>query len=583
MTRLVTEKPGHGKDVDWIPPGCALFPNALVDTGCNGGSLALITLRELTMLRFMNAVTDKPGWTDKVFNQEIVKKWEGEAVLEESAREEEMSEAMFDYCIKELQHRAANFDDSPRGGIQVLPGDVWKSDTAISEETRLSLLRCVRPLEDVPEHKRDWHPGSDGKVLDLVHPSLFPLIYGTSKILPVGTAATTLEDCVQRCGEGEATSTFPGWDMGPTHSTEFQWLPCEVDILGEKPRILTYINNLHPKHHPDLYTVVEDVIAAAIPLWERTLAPIQSDGGSRIPRRIPFTEAKYDPDPESESFCPDPEEGEAEDVFDARYDVWSQWCKDTRRVVLPEPGEFEPLAAPDPLSLKELCAGSPLQVIVKLANIELTPGKPEYEGGSWHNESICASAIYYYSCENISPSSLAFRQQSVVPKREELYYPQNHHEWVPELFGIDTETDSIQVLGSVDTREGRIITFPNILQHQVQPFKLEDPTKPGHRKIMALFLVDPHTSIISTADVPPQRLDWWAEEVPAKEGDVQDADALTKLPNELQQRIFSSVEDFPIDMVKAKELREKLMAERKSYVLDHQADFAATSISLCEH
>ncbi|KAF6763599.1 hypothetical protein DFP72DRAFT_479215 [Ephemerocybe angulata] len=611
MSRLgplfVTEKPGHGKDVDWVPtpkPGeiRSLFPNALVDTGYDGGSLALITLRELTMLRFMNAVTDKLGWTDKVFNEEIIKKWEGEAVLEESNREEEMTKAMFDYCIKELQHRAANFDDSPRGGIQVFPGDVWKSDTAISEETRLALLRCVRPLEDVPEHKKDWHPGSDGKVLDLVHPSLFPLIYGTSRILPVGTAATTLEDCAQRCGEGEVIP-IPGtpqpriprerWaryepEEPIPYSTEFQWLPCEVDILGEKPRILTYINNLHPEHHPDLYTVVEDVIAAAIPLWERTLAPIQSEGGSRIPRRIPFTEAKYDPDPGSRSFGPAQEEGESHDAWYARLDVWSQWCEDTRRVVLPEPGEFEPLAAPDPLSLKELCAERPLQVIVKLANIELTPGKPEYEGGSWHvegkmNESICASAIYYYSCENISPSSLSFRQQSQVPERGELDYPQYYHEWLPEVFGIDTETDSIQVLGSVDTREGRVITFPNILQHQVQPFKLEDPTKPGHRKIIALFLVDPHTNIISTADVPPQRLDWWAEEVPSKEGDVQDADALTKLPNELKQRIFSSVEDFPIDMETAKELREKLMAERKSYVLDNQGQFAATPISLCEH
>ncbi|KAF5323944.1 hypothetical protein D9611_008284 [Ephemerocybe angulata] len=603
---VVTEKPGHGKDLNWVPPPKpgqyrALFRNALVDTGYEGGSLALITLRELTMLRFMNAVTDKPSWTDKVFNEEIIKKWEGEAVLEASTLEEEMTEAMFAYCIKELQHRAENFDDSPRGAIQVFPGDVWKSDTAIPEETRLSLLRYVRPLEDVPEHKKDWHPGSDGKVLDLVHPSLFPLIYGTSRILPVGAAATTLEDCAQRCGEGEvipiASHRPPppreSWRMYQPvepvpYSTEFQWLPCEVDISGEKARILTYINNLHPKHHPDLYAVIEDVIAASIPLWELTLAPIQSSRGCSIPRRIEYSAAEYDPDPENDSPYPEQEEGEDDDVYYTRCEAWSQWCKDTRRVVLPDPGEFEPLGHPDPLSLKELCAGRPLQVIVKLANIELTPEKPEYEGGTWHvegkmNETICASAIYYYSCENISPSSLSFRQQSQRPDYMDISYGQDYHEWLPEVFGLETQTDSIQVLGSVDTKEGRIITFPNILQHQVQPFKLEDPTKPGHRKIMALFLVDPHTSVISTADVPPQRLDWWAEEVPSKEGDVRNADALTKLPNELKERIFAGVEDFPIDMEKAKEYREKLMEERKSYVLAHQRQFAATSISLCEH
>jgi hypothetical protein len=45
--------------------------------------------------------------------------------------------------------------------------------------------------------------------------------------------------------------------------------------------------------------------------------------------------------------------------------------------------------------------GRKLQVIVKLANIVLTPEKPTYPGGSWHvegmkNEHIVASGIYYY-------------------------------------------------------------------------------------------------------------------------------------------------------------------------------------------
>ena len=44
----------------------------------------------------------------------------------------------------------------------------------------------------------------------------------------------------------------------------------------------------------------------------------------------------------------------------------------------------------------------PCSVIVKLANIVLTPEKPRYEGGSWHvegmmNERIVASGIYYYA------------------------------------------------------------------------------------------------------------------------------------------------------------------------------------------
>ncbi|KAF5323842.1 hypothetical protein D9611_008231 [Ephemerocybe angulata] len=599
----VTEKPGHGKILDWVPKSekgrRALFPNALVDSGADGGVLKLITLRELTMLRFMNAVTDKAEWTKKVYDESIIQKWREEAIKEDAPAEAHMTEKMFAYCIKELQHRAENYAKLPGGAIQVYPGDVWKSDFAVPDATRLSLIEHVRPLEQIPDNKKDWHPGSDRKVLDLVHPSLFPLIYGTSKILPVGVAATTLDDCTGRCGEGEVTTVpplppppppGPHWrPQTPEHfpySNRFQWLPCEVDISGEKPKIATYINNLHPKHHRELYTVIEDIIEAAIPLWELTLSPHHNSPDPV--RRVVFREAHYDPDPENTETYPEQDEDEDDADYYARVEAFEEWCEDTRRVILPEPGEFEPFHEPLRLRLKrEWGLNKPLQVIVKLANIELTPDKPEYEGGTWHvegmmNEAICASAIYYYSSENITSSSLSFRQQSPNINYEDVDYPQNYHEWLPQVFGLSNEEDTIQYLGSVDTREGRLITFPNVLQHQVQPLKLADPTKPGHRKILALFLVDPHTSVISTADIPPQRLEWWSEELLSKE-QGRDADALTNLPNELKVQIFSGVEGFPIGMDEAKEQRERLMEERKSFVLSHQAQFAGAIISLCEH
>ncbi|GIJ97934.1 hypothetical protein Aspvir_000040 [Aspergillus viridinutans] len=67
-----------------------------------------------------------------------------------------------------------------------------------------------------------------------------------------------------------------------------------------------------------------------------------------------------------------------------------------------------------PEEQKDYHPGTDNKVIVKLANIKLTPEKPEYEGGSWHiegqlNEHICATAIYYYDGENITESTLTFR------------------------------------------------------------------------------------------------------------------------------------------------------------------------------
>jgi hypothetical protein len=93
-----------------------------------------------------------------------------------------------------------------------------------------------------------------------------------------------------------------------------------------------------------------------------------------------------------------------------------------------------------------------------------------------------------------------------------------------------------------------------VVHHQVQPFGLADPRRPGHRKILAMFLVDPHIRILSTANVPPQRSDWWAEQ-------IRDIKPLSKLPEEIFQTILAHV-DFPISWQDALKIRKDLMLER---------------------
>ena len=100
-------------------------------------------------------------------------------------------------CIAELRHKAKLFRESQL--VEALDG-IYKSDIIVPESLRQALLRAVAPLENVPKKYKDWHPNSNGKVLDLVHPSLFPLVYGQSKILPDSTVG--VQDCLSRCGDG---------------------------------------------------------------------------------------------------------------------------------------------------------------------------------------------------------------------------------------------------------------------------------------------------------------------------------------------------------------------------------------------
>ncbi|RXW20822.1 hypothetical protein EST38_g5042 [Candolleomyces aberdarensis] len=461
----VVEKRGAGLSIRWQPlQGQAAyrgtpFPNAPGNQADDTTyTLPLTTLREFTMLRFMDSVTDKPEWTRKVFERAIVDKWMGEVVTPGESPETEFTLKMFEYCIKELQDLVPRYLESPNGAMKVYNGDVYKSDVAVPQQTKLALQQT--PI---------------------------PLIYGRTKVLPAGSEVTNLEDCVKRCGEGEVVHlpkprspnlVVPD-DTSGGYSRTFQWLPCEVDISGNKPKITTCINNLHPQKHSELYGLIEDVIEAALPLWDLTLAPL-CESSFRFAQRIVYDECLYDPDPESlpDSEQIQPLEGESEDDFLER--KW-QWFETTRVVVLPEPLEvYKRLEEPKPLSLKDTFGSRPLQIIVKLANIHLTPEKPEYEGGTWHvegtmNEAICATALYYYSCENTTPSELSFRQVSDESNARQMGYLQDHHDWLAPVFGLEQYGAPFQFVGSVETREGRLITFPNILLTKFNHFNSPIP------------------------------------------------------------------------------------------------------------
>lgn len=137
-----------------------------------------------------------------------------------------------------------------------------------------------------------------------------------------------------------------------------------------------------------------------------------------------------------------------------------------------------------------------------------------------------------------------------------------------KIFGCQIWEPTIQQIGSIETREDRIITFPNILQYQVRPFELVDSTRPGHRKILELFLVDPNIRIISTANVPCQQRDWWSQAISSNVNS-----RLTELPPEIYEKVIDEAGDYPISLEAARRLREDLMGERDNLSRSQDENF----------
>ncbi|MET9935850.1 MULTISPECIES: DUF4246 domain-containing protein [unclassified Streptomyces] len=479
------------------------------------------TLRELQMMRCSAHLRAKPGWFDKRNDAEVVARWTREAVAQG------LTEAQVRYVLAELAHYAALRDE--RTGVEVSGVDgVWQSDTLVDEELRSRLREAVRVLEEVPEAERDWHPGSDGQVLDLVHPSLFCLVREVS-------------GAPERAWLNP-TTTYSKHEF----SERFQWLPTDVDVSDDGAvSFRSYVNNVHPETHRELAAVLPDLFARMRPLFENVLTDLRRPRPLRI-EADPYGWYDSKPEyPDKSAYGDDTAYQEARSAWEEAADDW--W--ENRSPVVPDAPAFTPPEAPDASARVDL-RGRGLQVIVKLATLHLTPEKPEYAGGSWHvegmlNERIVSTGIFYWDSENVTESRLGFRAALDDPD-----YEQNDDDGLREVYGLEDEDALNQVLGSASTPAGRCLAFPNVLQHRVSPFRLADPTRPGHRKILAFFLVDPSEKIVSTSDVPPQQP--WS-----------DTSTMTR--------------------EQAEEYREQLMRERKFFVAEHNEQLYEREFSLCEH
>lgn len=461
-----------------------------------------LTSAESSMLYLKNKIIIKPNWQKKIFDENIITKWKLE-----SFDHTQLSKKCFDYMIAELRYYAKNSINITKqfytSTIDISSVDnVYQSDNLINNSIRQKLTFYLETLK-FPEKfnlngvgKLDWHPNSNEQILDLIHPSLFCYI----KDVSINKNKNIIGVEIKK-KQPEYTSK------------KYQWLPTDVQIdqYGNS-KFMSYINNLHPQTHKELYSILENVLSCFIPMFDIVLTDMINVATNRIDTSLKRPDAfKFDP-------------------------VEFHQQQKSKNIY----------------TLK----GKMIQIIVKAAQIILTPDNPTYDGGVWHvegmkNESIVASGIYYYDQANISESRLDFRMAGYDPE-----YIQDDRVSVNRDYNLNDGEIINNYLGYVLTTNDRAIVFPNVYQHKVEKFSLVDKTKPGYRRILVFFLVDPNTRIISTSDVDPQQ-DYWYDDKSRPNTTMTYEQACTH--------------------------RNELMKERKFMINDLTENIYEREFSLCEH
>ncbi|KAF6754334.1 hypothetical protein DFP72DRAFT_900008 [Ephemerocybe angulata] len=365
---------------------------------------------------------------------------------------------------------------------------IWESSSLFTPEYTTSFLSELQRLrEDFPPRRGE----KDNIEQVLVDPLLHSLVYHRTLV---------------RWSPSRAPRTLPPPVSNDiyTISLDFAALPSDVSVSPSgSAKFQSYINNINPDTHKSIYAHLETLLSKSVPLFEHTLTDLHRN--NPLVQRIRGT-CKYSVWEEPDA----PEHSDDEEGW-ARYErKMREWVMN-RPIMLPDvPAEGYLPGTLERRRFKVNLKGRKVQVFTRVSEIKLTPGGPEYLGSEWgvegmRSERIVACNFHYVQCQNVVPSALEFRMAVSYPRG----FIAGDTGATLRTWGLTDGDGCQQYIGALPISEGLSVTFPNIYQTRMTPFKLLDPSKAGSVTIVAFLLVDPDIRpVVSTASVPPQQEKW---------------------------------------------------------------------------
>lgn len=155
----------------------------------------------------------------------------------------------------------------------------------------------------------------------------------------------------------------------------------------------------------------------------------------------------------------------------------------------------------------------------------------------------------------------------------QVEHEENDFIWLRQVYGLENGEPAIQHGGSIKCSVGRTMMFPSTVQHRITKFELKDKSKAGKMRALVFYLIDPNIRIISTANIPPQRLDWTLD-AKSEQGNL--ASSMGKLAMDNKDKKG----DMPLSLSEALELRVEALNELVEFMRYQHVAFESNVLML---
>ncbi|KAJ1641610.1 hypothetical protein LPJ64_006432, partial [Coemansia asiatica] len=288
----------------------------------NASKVTWKTAKEMNMIEASAKIRNCSDWADKLESQADREQW-----IADMKSKNGLTDKQAEYVISELFYykKLQSFVRNSGSDAKLSVVDmVWYTDipenSGLAQEFNTLLLNMLETMPKDRYYRRILErPYYDNTLAEqIVDPTLYSLVYKSTPIL--SKPITCPMEALNPCSFGTVPGSIDAWKqairnlnasvaekdkgndselsetainsfvpfneeyLGLVDPEERHWLPTDIYVNEDgSVDFKSYINNIHPEEHADMYKAISKILSKTVPLLEQALTDWEHPRDLRIP------------------------------------------------------------------------------------------------------------------------------------------------------------------------------------------------------------------------------------------------------------------------------------------------------------